>query len=195
MFTSCVIWGTDLATEQVLIYVHRLSDKVIVDMKGGMSFYDRENLCLMSYRKLQGVYHGCTQENFPLIFESKADFTLGMSLFAICAHRYPDLQFLTFELMTNHVHIVVAGSSDEILDFFNEFKKVLERKLNKNLDELNLTLHPVTDLENLRNVIAYANRNGSVVNEDVCPYTYPWGANRFYFNEEAKLGSVAKVCV
>lgn len=138
--------------------------------------------------KIGSVFHGCTHENFPLIFESKDDFKVGMTLFAVCAHRHAgNLKFLTFELMTNHVHIVVVGYSDDIHDFFNEFKKVLGRKLNKNLDELNLTLHPVKDLENLRNVIAYANRNGAVVDENVCPYTYPWGANRFYFNEEAKL--------
>lgn len=165
-----------------------LSDKVFVGMRGGLSYYDRENLCLMSYKKMPEVFHGCTQENFPLIFESEADLKVGMTLFAVCAHKHVDnLQFLTFELMTNHVHIVVAGRHDDILDFFNEFKKILGRKLNKNLDELNLSLHPVVDLENLRNVIAYANRNGAVVDEDVCPYTYPWGANRFYFNEEAKL--------
>ena len=156
-------------------------------MRGGLSYYDRENLCLESYLKLQRVFHGCTPENFPLIFESQDDFEVGMTVFAVCGHRHAGkLKFLTFELMTNHVHIVVAGNPDDIHDFFNEFKNILERKLNKNLDGLNLTLHLVKDLENLRNVIAYANRNGSVVDENVCPHTYPWGANRFYFNEEAK---------
>ena len=95
-------------------------------MKGGLSFYDREKLCQMSYKKMPRVFHGCTQENFPLIFENKADFKLGMTLFAVCAHKHSsNLMFLTFELMINHVHIVVAGSSDDTLEFFNEYKKIL----------------------------------------------------------------------
>jgi hypothetical protein len=38
----------------------------------------------------------------------------------------------------------------------------------------------------MRNAIAYVNRNGSVVDRHVCPYSYPWGANKYFFNPEAK---------
>lgn len=45
---------------------------------------------------------------------------------------------------------------------------------------------PVDNLENLRNVISYDNRNGAVVNPDENVFSYEWGANRFFFNREAK---------
>ena len=40
--------------------------------------------------------------------------------------------------------------------------------------------------ENFRNVTAYINRNGFVVHPDCTPFSYEWGANRFFFNPEAK---------
>ena len=38
----------------------------------------------------------------------------------------------------------------------------------------------------MRNHIAYVNRNNFVVDPDQTPYTYPYGANSFYFNPLAK---------
>jgi len=45
-------------------------------------------------------------------------------------------------------------------------------------------LFKIDSLENMRNVIAYVNRNGSVINPDVTPYSYSWGANVFYFQPQ-----------
>ena len=38
----------------------------------------------------------------------------------------------------------------------------------------------------MRNSIAYVNRNGYLVHPEHTPFSYPWGANRFYFNPDAK---------
>ena len=44
----------------------------------------------------------------------------------------------------------------------------------------------IDNLESLRNHIAYTNRNNFVVDPDELPFTYPYGANSYYFNPYAK---------
>ena len=156
-------------------------------MKGKLSFRERESLCLSCYSQAGAVYHACTSENYPLVFRSDSDFKIGMDLFAVCSLRNRQLRILAFELMTNHIHIVIIGLAEDIERFFSEYKKLLARALGVSLDGFCLKLHQISDLENLRNVIAYVNRNGAMVDEDVTVYSYQWGTNRFYFNDEAKL--------
>lgn len=156
-------------------------------MKGKLSFRERESLCLSYYSQSGPVYHACTSENYPLVFRSDSDFKIGMDLFAVCAFRNRQLRILAFELMTNHIHIVIIGLAEDIERFFSEYKKLLARALGVSLEGFCLKLHQISDLENLRNVIAYVNRNGAMVDEDVTVYSYQWGTNRFYFNDEAKL--------
>lgn len=47
-------------------------------------------------------------------------------------------------------------------------------------------LRRLESLEDVRNVIIYDNRNGYLVQEDHTPFSYPWGANQYYFNPQAK---------
>lgn len=150
-------------------------------------FYDRENLCQYYFDRLASVYHLCTPENHPLIFRNKGEFIIGMNLMGIAAKAHPKLKVLTFELMNNHMHLITAGLRDDIECFFICLKSLIDKCLPEtDLSGLDMHLHEIKTLENLRNAIAYANRNGSVIDPDVCPYTYPWGANRYYFNPEAK---------
>jgi hypothetical protein len=106
---------------------------------------------------------------------------------AFSALDYPQLRHFTFELMNNHLHAVVAGEKEVILEFFNNFKKRLSRYLlsqERYIDVLTIkpTLKQITDLMSLRNLILYVNRNGYVVNSKVTPFSYPWGANMHFFN-------------
>ena len=45
------------------------------------------------------------------------------------------------------------------------------------------SIKPVYDISYLRNTIVYINRNGFVADHTQTPYSYPWGAGRFYFND------------
>ena len=150
-------------------------------------FYDRENLCQYYFDKLGCIYHLCTPENHPLIFRNDDEFKIGMNLLGIAAKSHPGIRILTFELMSNHLHQITTGRKEDIESFFTSLKRLISRCLpESDLSGFNMYLHEIKTLENLRNAIAYTNRNGSIIDPDVCPYTNRWGANRYYFNPEAK---------
>jgi hypothetical protein len=114
-----------------------------------------------------------------------------MSILGLVASYHKDVKIITFELMNNHAHIIATGTIESITNLFNGYKKLLTKCLNHNehapdLDKFNMHLHRINSLENMRNAIAYVNRNGSVVDRHVCPYSYHWGANKYFFNPEAK---------
>ena len=155
------------------------------------NFYDIENLCQHYFNKYDEVYHLCTPENHPIIFHNSEEFKIGMSILGLVASYNKDVKIITFELMNNHAHIIATGTIESITNLFNGYKKLLTKCLNHNehapdLDKFNMHLHRINSLENMRNAIAYVNRNGSVVDRHVCPYSYPWGANKYFFNPEAK---------
>ena len=155
------------------------------------NFYDIENLCQHYFNKYDEVYHLCTPENHPIIFHNSEEFKIGMSILGLVASYHKDVKIITFELMNNHAHIIATGTIESITNLFNGYKKLLTKCLNHNeyapdLDKFNMHLHRINSLENMRNAIAYVNRNGSVVDRHVCPYSYPWGANKYFFNPEAK---------
>ena len=160
-------------------------------MSSRVTFYDTENLCQHYFHKFENVYHLCTPENHPIIFHNEKEFKIGMNIIGIVAKSHKDIILITFELMSNHVHMIISGLPDKIREFFECLRKILMKILshigsNVDLSGFVMHLHEITTLENLRNAIAYANRNGSVIDRHVCPYTYPWGANRYFFNPEAK---------
>ena len=155
-----------------------------------LSYQDKEALCRKLFNELEEVYHGCTAENHPIIFHNDEDFKTAITLLAVCKHKHTSVIIITFEIMNNHLHLVVAGRRKEIELMFDDYKGLLQKHLSPkkegvHLNDFNLKLHKIQDLENLRNVIAYVNRNGSVIDDRYSPYSYPWGANRFYFNQEA----------
>lgn len=149
--------------------------------------------CSKLFNELGEVFHLCTKENFNILLTNRSDFEAGMNLMGLCAKQVPDVKILTFQLMSNHVHIVLAGNPTTVRHFFDMFLKYLSRYLNSqgrncllSWDRLDTKLIPINTLDNLRNVIAYVNRNGFVVNPFVTPFSYEWGANRFYYNPDAK---------
>lgn len=166
------------------------SGKISIEMKTRLSFREKEAVCQQKFSNLKNIYHACTPENHPVIFITEEDFKTAITLLGICLHRYGQLRLLTFELMSNHLHLVIIGEKSDISDMFEEYKALLHKcilndRSRSQLKDFSLKLHEINDLENLRNVIAYVNRNGSVIDENHSPFSYPWGANRFYFNPEA----------
>ena len=156
------------------------------------SFQDKQNLCQWRYSQLGECRHLNTPEDYPLIFRDEADFKAGMTLMAICAILCPGIKIFTFELMSNHIHIIYAGDEQIGKRLFTLFRKYLSRYLTSrygcgNLRDWECKSRPINSLEDFRNAVAYDNRNGFLVNPDETPFSYPWGANRYFFNPEAKL--------
>ena len=154
------------------------------------SFAEKEAICEAVYRDLGPCYHIYTAEGFDTVFVTEADFKAGMTILAICAMAFPDIRILTFQLMGNHLHLTVAGARERCLALFDLFKKRLQSYLKRSgspadLKDWDCSIKEITDLKYLRTVIVYTNRNGFVVNHDDTPFSYRWGANRFFFNPDS----------
>jgi len=179
-----------IATVALEIYVKKIMAKE-------HSYFEKEERCRRVFewtlKKYGGVWHLCTPgEKQPVIFNDRKDFVYAMTLVAMCANDCPGIRIITFVLMNNHVHFVICGTREQVLEFFALFKKRLCRYLSSNGLVVNLSAFdcgepiPIDNLESLRNQIAYTNRNNFVVDPDQTPFSYPFGANSYYFLPIAK---------
>ena len=81
--------------------------------------------------------------------------------------------------------------------FFELFKKRLIRYFRELREPRDFSLFvadpiAIESLESLRNQIAYTNRNNYVIDPDQTPFSFPYGANAYYFNPFAKSMSGKK---
>lgn len=156
------------------------------------AFAEMEDGCEMIYDRLGPCCHLYTAEGFGTIFLTDEDFKAGMTILAICALSYPEVGILTFQLMGNHIHLTLAGERERCMALFGMFRKRLMLFLKGARSSVDLTswecsIKEISDLKYLRTVIVYTNRNGFVMNRDETPFSYRWGANRFFFNPDALL--------
>lgn len=157
-----------------------------------MSDYSvKESQCLLCFSKGGPYYHLWTLENFEIIFRNDTEFRIGMGIMAITAKCFPAIRVITFELMTNHLHIMAAGDERELVKMFEILKKFLIRMASDagrtiNWGAFTLGMRQLKDLTNVRNVLIYDNRNGFLVYDNYTPFSYPWGANFCYFNPDSK---------
>lgn len=128
------------------------------------------------------------------IYRDKEDFVLGMNLTALFAGRYPEVTVYTFQLMNNHHHYLISGKLDIVRVFFEEFQCRLAKML---CNLKGYEIHPceygikkIEDVNQFRINVVYVNRNGYVVNKEYTPFTYPWGANMFFFNMPISSGGL-----
>lgn len=155
------------------------------------SFSEKERMCELVFEKLGVCWHLWTPEGFQIIFDNEKEYGTGMCIIGICAMMFPDVIILTFELMSNHLHICAAGSEARIREMFTFIRMYLEKhmkSLGKSIDwsRFEPGIRRLETLDDVRNVIVYDNRNGYLVHPEHTPFTYPWGANRYFFNEDAK---------
>ena len=146
-------------------------------------------LKLLVMEELKNFWHLCTPGKLSgEIFMERKDYVFGMNLVALVAAEYRErVEIYTFQLMSNHLHFAISGNKEDINDFFWAFFKRLRRYL---VTESRLTdlkgffpnLIAIDNVPYLRNLIAYINRNGFLVNKDTTPFSYYWGANRYFFS-------------
>ena len=154
------------------------------------NFFDAQALCEYTFSKLGPCWHLYTPDNCPIIFTTIEEYKAGMSLFAIAALMCPKVKVLTFELMSNHLHATLCGSKEDIEAFFRLFRSMLLKYLRSQgrtlPDSFEMSLRLIESLDDLRNVLVYNNRNGFLVRPEYSPFSYPFGANSYYFNPFAK---------
>lgn len=141
---------------------------------------------------MESYYHLCTDEGHPVIFFTRKEYEDAIGIIALCSKLFPSIRIITFELMDNHIHMLIKGNLVAIKEFFELFKKYLSRYFRENGTPRNLSrfnaeyLFVDTD-DYLKCVVAYVNRNGSVCYHNVTVFGYEWGANRYFFNPESKI--------
>lgn len=161
-----------------------------MDMKrdfDSMSFSEKEEICNNAFREGSPFWHlytdGTKMQN---IFCSDKEFDECMNMLAASACRVMHVQILTFELMTNHIHLILSGSKDACMELFMDYKNriaKLFRKYGKVIDwsSFSANILAIENLKRLRNEIAYCNRNAFVANPQFTPFSYPWGGGCEYF--------------
>ena len=156
-----------------------------------LTFREQERQCASLFLTRGPFYHLCTPgESTLTLFETDDDFRFAMNLTAWCSHLIPDVNILTFEIMRTHLHLIGEGPPDAAQEWFGQFRKRMFRFYQstgrvRDLKGFRADCFPVNDLSFLRNSITYVNRNGFLVYPEHSPYSYPWGANRFFFNPDA----------
>lgn len=148
----------------------------------------RESTCETAFLQGGPFWHLYTDGGkMEVVFACPEDFLFGITLLGICCAAFPGCRVLTFTLMSNHLHLVLAGPERDARAFFDLFRRRLQRYLSSKkrfctLDRFDAEFYQIPDLRALRNEIVYVNRNGYVVHPDCTPFSYWWSAGIFYFN-------------
>ena len=150
------------------------------------NFIDCERLCQSHFEASGPYWHLWTPDNFRIIFPDRDSFQKGMGIVGVAAKLVPVLRIITFELMSNHIHLTLCGDEADVKALFNLIKSLLSKSLDLDISDWEYRSRMLGSLSELRNVITYNNRNGFVVNPGETPFTYPWGANMYYYNPVAK---------
>lgn len=154
------------------------------------NFYELEHRCADFFASAPYWWHIWTPESYELVFQNDDDYKAAMFIIGFVAVSFPTVQIVTFQVMSNHLHFTLTGRNNEILEFFQIIRYYLSRYFNKNgrkgiLNELDCNYRCIQTLPEARNVVVYNNRNGFLVHPEFSPFTYPWGANSFYFSPMA----------
>ena len=153
-----------------------------------LNFSEKERICesiFISHGPYWHIYtDGTMMQN---IFISKEDFIMGMWCLAAAQHLCKSVRVITFELMGNHIHLILAGAKEDCIKVFDLFAARLKKafpKRQRAIDwgKFKMDILPIESLQALRNEIIYANRNAFVANPAYTPDSYPWGGGCAYFN-------------
>ena len=153
-----------------------------------LSFSEKERICENVFYSNGPYWHiytdGTMMQN---IFCSEEYFTVGMWCLASALHLCKSARALTFELMTNHVHLILSGQPEDCIKAFDLFAARLRQafpKRQRTIDwsKFKMDILPIESLQALRNEIIYANRNAFVANPAYTPDSYPWGGGCAYFS-------------
>ena len=152
-----------------------------------------ESVCEAAFQRGGPYWHLYTDgEEMPIIFAEPADFVFGITLLGMIVAEVPGCRIITFALMSNHIHIILAGSEENVRAFFSLFRERLQRYLARKkrywpVERFEASLFRIPDLRALRSEIIYVNRNGYVVSPDCTPFSYWWSAGAYFFNPMAGL--------
>ena len=158
------------------------------------------------YRKERnGYYHFCTDGlKGGLLFNHEAEYAFGMLLMGIISIKFA-LKIYAFELMPNHIHIILSGTGANCVSAFDYLKRKLSARLVRDgypplPEDYWFKLVKIGTEEQMRQEIAYLLRNPPEkgLGTSAC---YPWGTGWLYhsgipaFLEGKPVKEMSKRCV
>ena len=165
--------------------------KTLNDMKN-FSNFNALQLCEMEFDRLGPFWHLYTDgTKMEDIFKNDQEMKLGVITLGISAKISPQVEIVAFELMANHVHMIIRGERNDCMALFSNFKSRLARIL-RNLGNIidwsnfEASILPIESFRSLRYEIIYVHRNAFVIDPRYTPDTYPWGSGCMYFSGIAK---------
>ena len=153
-----------------------------------LSFSEKERICESIFINNGPYWHVYTDgTKMQNILCNDEDFKTGMWCLAAAVHLCDGVQMLTFELMGNHAHLILAGQHEACIKAFDLFEVRLKKAFPKkeraiDWSQFKMDILPIESLQALRNEIIYANRNAFVANPAYTPDSYPWGGGCAYFS-------------
>ena len=97
-----------------------------------LSFSEKERICESIFIENGPYWHVFTDgTKMQNIFNSKEDFMTGMWCLAAALCLCKDVKLITFELMGNHVHLILAGAKDDCIKAFDLFEARLKKAFPK----------------------------------------------------------------
>lgn len=128
-----------------------------------------------------------------LLFRDDEDFKAGMNFTAIIAGTL-DVNVLAFILMSNHVHYVLEGAKELVLEFITRFKSLYsgyfcnKYKVKDYLKGVGVDIKEITDYDYLRKAVAYVVMNSVAAKICLEAGGYPWGSGACYYNSKVMRG-------
>lgn len=153
-----------------------------------LSFSEKERICENVFDSNGPYWHiytdGTMMQN---IFCNEEEFKIGMWCLAVALHLCKSVRAITFELMANHIHLILSGQKEDCIKFFEFLASRLKQSFSKtgriiDWSCFKMDILPIEDIQALRNEIIYVNRNAYVANPAYTPDSYPWGGGCAYFN-------------
>ena len=152
-----------------------------------LSFSEKERICESIFFSNGPYWHVYTDgTKMQNIFCNEEDFKNGMWCLATSLHLCIGVKALTFELMTNHVHLILSGQQEDCIRSFHLFAARLKMAFPKrqcaiDWNQFKMDILPIESIQALRNEIIYVNRNAFVANPSHTPDSYQWGGGCAYF--------------
>ena len=152
-----------------------------------LTYRQKERQCEATFSLNGPFWHLCTPgQQTEILCESDTDYKFFVTLLAIAA-ALTGVKIIAFEVMSNHIHVILSGQEANCRELFRYFKDKLKRYYSqsgryKDLSGFTCELIPIDTLEMMRAEIPYTNRNAYVACDNYTPFTYPWGSGSLYFN-------------
>lgn len=147
---------------------------------------------LSDYRSLpRGYYHLCTDGwKTGKLFHTVAQYALGMATIALITLKF-DVQIYVFELMPNHIHIILSATGAQCVDVFSFIRQRINKRLKaEGYPELppdyGFKLVPIESKEALQKQVLYLARNA--YEKGLCtPCGHMWGSSYLLYNQLAQF--------